>query len=214
METLSRQQLRTQETQKRLLDAAEEIFVRDGYEAAQLDEIAARADRSKGAVYTHFKSKEDLFLVLFEHRTRAYIDGLLSSLRKCTTRQQRHEAFRDFYIGLVRDRTWPILTLEFKLFALRRPESKERFREAFEMAKPPRDDKSDTEMFGQLTGLQKKDNDLALVALGPILSGLILESRFEPETLSDKGLRRILARIFDALFPAGEIAGQAPPNRK
>ena len=41
MEVLSKQQLRIQETQSRLLDAAEEVFVRDGYEGAQLDEIAA-----------------------------------------------------------------------------------------------------------------------------------------------------------------------------
>src|SRR6516225_7223491 len=117
MQTLSKQQLRTPETQKRILDAADEIFVRDGYEAAQLDEIAARAGRSKGAVYTHFKSKEDLFLALFEHRTRTYIEALIASLRKCTSRKQSLEAFREFYVGLVRDRIWPILTLEFKLYA-------------------------------------------------------------------------------------------------
>src|SRR5271155_3186068 len=98
METLSKQQIRTQETQARLLDAAEEVFVRDGFEGAQLDEIAASAGRSKGAVYTHFKSKEDLFLALFEHRTRSFIDGLVASLRKCATRQQSLEAFRKFYV--------------------------------------------------------------------------------------------------------------------
>ncbi len=135
MQTTSKQQLRTQETQSRLLAAAEEVFLRDGYEAAQLDEIAARADRSKGAVYTHFKSKEDLFLALFEHRTTSYIDRLVSSLRKCTGRKQSLEAFREFYVSLVHDRTWPLLTLEFKLFALRHPESKERLRKAFEMSK-------------------------------------------------------------------------------
>jgi AcrR family transcriptional regulator len=203
MEILSRQQVRTQETQTKLLDAAEEVFVRDGYEGAQLDEIAATAGRSKGAVYTHFKSKEDLFLALFEHRTRSYISRFVTSLETCTTRQEKLEAFRDFYTGLVSDRTWPILTLEFKLFALRHPESKERLRRAFEMAKPPRDEASDARMFGQLAGEQKIDNELALMALGPILSGLILESHFEPEILSEQGLRRILGRIFDALFSTG-----------
>lgn len=202
MQTQGRQQLRTQETQKRLLDAAEEVFVRDGYEAAQLDEIAARAGRSKGAVYTHFKSKEDLFLVLFEHRTRAYVNRLVASLEKCTNRQQRMTAFRDFYVDLAEDRTWPILTLEFKLFALRHPESKERLRNAFEMAKPPRGEATDAEMFGKMTAGEKKDNDLALVALGPVMSGLILESYFEAKVLSASGLRRLLGRIFDALFPA------------
>lgn len=73
-EILNKHQLRTQETQTRLLDAAEEVFVRDGYEGAQLTKIANVAGRTKGAVYAHFKSKEDLFLALFEHRTRGYID--------------------------------------------------------------------------------------------------------------------------------------------
>jgi len=201
METLSKQQLRTQETQARLLNAAEEVFVRDGYEAAQLDEIAARAGRSKGAVYTHFKSKEDLFLALFEHRTRAYIDGLVANLHSCTTRSQRHQVFREFFIGLAQDRTWPILTLEFKLFAIRHPESKERLRKAFEMSKPAQDGWAHERMFGKLTGEQKADNDLALAALGPIVSGLILESYFEPQMLNEQGLTRIFGRIFDALVP-------------
>lgn len=198
-----RQQLRTRETQARLLDAAARIFVRDGYEAAQLDAIAAAAGRSKGAVYTHFKNKEDLFLALFEHRTRASIRQLVDNLDGCRGRKQRMEVFRAFYVGLTDDRTWPVLTLEFKLFALRHPESKERLRRAFEMAKPPRDAARDAQMFGKLAGKRKTENDLALLALGPIVSGLILESYFEPQVLSEKGLRRILGRIFDALFGAG-----------
>jgi AcrR family transcriptional regulator len=200
MQTLSKQQLRTHETQARLLNAAEEVFVRDGYEAAQLDEIAARADRSKGAVYTHFKSKEDLFLALFEHRMKAYVDRLITSLRKCTTQKQSLETFREFIVGLVHDRIWPILTLEFKLFALRHPESKERLRKTFEMSKATTENKGYEQMFGQLTRQQRADNDLALAALGPIVTGLILESYFEPKMLNEKGLRRLLGWIFDALF--------------
>ncbi len=208
METLSKQQLRTRETQARLLDAAEEVFVRDGYEGAQLDEIAATAGRSKGAVYTHFKSKEDLFLALFEHRTRSYVDRLIHSLQKCSNRKESLEAFREFYVGLVHDRMWPILTLEFKLFALRHPELKERFRKAFEMSKTTNENPSHEQLFGRLTAAEKRDNDLALMSLGPIVSGLILESHFEPQTLSEKALRRILGLIFDALFQGRRPAPQ------
>jgi len=198
-EELSRQQLRIRETQARLLDAAEEVFVRDGYEAAQLDEIAARAERSKGAVYTHFKSKEDLFLALFEHRTQSYVERLLSSLRQCKTREQSIVAFRDFYVGLVADRAWPILTLEFKLFALRHPESKERFRQAFEISRETNRNASFQQIFGKLSRTEKAEIDASLIALGPVVSGLILESNFEPERLSEKSLRRLLGRLFDAL---------------
>ena len=204
MQTASKQQLRTQETQSRLLAAAEEVFLRDGYEAAQLDEIAARADRSKGAIYTHFKSKEDLFLALFEHRTTSYIDRLVSSLRKCTGRKQSLDAFREFYVGVVHDRTWPLLTLEFKLFALRHPESKERLRKAFEMSKATGDISIFNQVFGQVGRQGKADIELSLAALGPIVMGLILESHFEPEILSEKAVRRILGRIFDSLFPAAQ----------
>jgi AcrR family transcriptional regulator len=177
------------------------VFVRDGYEGAQLDEIAAMAGRSKGAVYTHFKSKEDLFLALFENRTRSYIDRLVNSLRTCANRKQSLEAFREFYVELVRDKIWPILTLEFKLYALRHPESKERYRKVFDLAKTSSDGATDEQLFGKLTRAGKADNDQALIALGPIVSGLLLESHFEPQKLSEKALRRILGRIFDALFP-------------
>ncbi len=203
IETLSKQQLRTRETQARLLDAAEEVFVRDGYETAQLDEIAARAERSKGAVYTHFASKEDLFLALFEQRTRTYIDKLLGELRNCKSREESLKVFREFYIGLAADRSWPILTLEFKLFAVRHPESKERLRKAFEMSKPTNDGLLHQQVFGRLTREQKADIDLSLASLGPIVTGLILESHFEPQMLSEKALRRILGRIFDALISGG-----------
>ncbi len=199
--TLSRQQVRTQETQARLLNAAEEVFVRDGYEAAQIDEIAGIAGRSKGAVYTHFKSKEDLFLALFEHRTRGYIERFTNALSRCATRQQRFEAFRNFYIGLVSDRTWPILTLEFKLFALRHPESKERLRKAFEMSGASANPAQHKEFFEMFDRSRQADAESAIAALGPILSGLILESHFDAQNLSEKALRRLLGRIFDALFP-------------
>jgi AcrR family transcriptional regulator len=202
MEIVSKQEIRTRETQSRLLSAAEEIFVRDGYEAAQLDAIAALAGRSKGAVYTHFKSKEDLFLALFEQRTRAFVNRLIASLERCTSRKQGLEAFREFIVGLAHDRVWPILTLEFKLFAIRHPESKERLRRAFEMSKPANDHVGYERMFGQLNGEKKAENDLALAALGPIVTGLILESHFEPKILNEQGIRRLLGRIFDAFFVA------------
>ena len=58
-------------------------------------------------------------------------------------------------------------------------------------------------MFGESTRGTSTEIHLAqaAVALGPILSSLILESNFEPEVLSEKGLRQILGRLFDALYP-------------
>lgn len=48
-----------------LLDVAFDLFVRRGYAAVSMQEIAAAAGMTKGAPYYHFKSKDDLFLEIF-----------------------------------------------------------------------------------------------------------------------------------------------------
>src|SRR5256886_13921756 len=51
-----------------LLEAAAEVFALRGYRDSSVDEIAQRAGYSKGGVYWHFASKDDLFLALLEER--------------------------------------------------------------------------------------------------------------------------------------------------
>jgi AcrR family transcriptional regulator len=199
---LNKHQIRTEDTHARLLKAAEEVFVRDGYEGAQLDAIASAAGRTKGAVYAHFKNKEDLFLALFEQRTKEHVSRLLGMMEDCADQRQRLAAFREFYVQLAHNRTWPVLDLEFKLFAIRHPQSKERLRKAFEMSKPAKDDEHYAQMFGPLTPKQREDVDLSVLALGPIISGLMLESYIETEGLTEVGIGRILGRVFDAFFPS------------
>jgi len=44
--------------------AAKKVFFRKGYQESSIDEIAKRADISKGTIYLYFKNKEDLYLAL------------------------------------------------------------------------------------------------------------------------------------------------------
>ena len=55
-------------TRQHLLDAAAIVFARDGFHGSTLDEVAATAGFTKGAVYSNFKSKDDLFLELLDDR--------------------------------------------------------------------------------------------------------------------------------------------------
>src|SRR5918996_3044348 len=55
-------------TRQHLLEAAAIVFARKGFHEATLDEVAATAGFSKGAVYSNFKSKDDLFLALLDDR--------------------------------------------------------------------------------------------------------------------------------------------------
>jgi len=57
-----------QKTRRYLLDAALEVFWRDGVTRASLQAIAQEADVTRGALYWHFKNKEDLFETLFEQQ--------------------------------------------------------------------------------------------------------------------------------------------------
>lgn len=56
---------RTEATTAALVDAARELFARDGYDATSLDAVAARASVTKGAVYHHFEGKRQLFEAVF-----------------------------------------------------------------------------------------------------------------------------------------------------
>jgi AcrR family transcriptional regulator len=51
-----------------LLDAALAVFSERGYRDASVDDVAERAGYSKGAVYWHFSSKDDLFFALWDER--------------------------------------------------------------------------------------------------------------------------------------------------
>jgi AcrR family transcriptional regulator len=53
-------------TRARLLQAAARVYARRGFGGATLDEVAAEAGFTKGAVYAHFGSKENLLLALME----------------------------------------------------------------------------------------------------------------------------------------------------
>src|SRR5690606_41278730 len=51
-------------TREAILDAAEEVFIENGVSRATLEQIARRAGVTRGAVYWHFKDKNDLFTAM------------------------------------------------------------------------------------------------------------------------------------------------------
>src|SRR5260370_21352931 len=134
---INKNELRAQKTRELLLRSAEKIFVRDGYEGAELGEIAALAGRTKGAIYDHFKSKEDIFLALREQRTTHYRAKMEKMLAESMSIEQNLEALRRFYLELIEDEAWGVLMLEFKLFAIRHPRTKTRLRKFFSEVIPP-----------------------------------------------------------------------------
>jgi AcrR family transcriptional regulator len=60
--------VRTEDTRRRLLEAARRVFLKRGWFGTSLEMIVREAGLTKGAVYSRFKSKADLFLALLEER--------------------------------------------------------------------------------------------------------------------------------------------------
>lgn len=74
---------RTEATTGALVDAARELFARDGYDATSLDAVAARAAMTKGAVYHHFDGKRQLFEAVFTREVERMVTPLTAAyLRK------------------------------------------------------------------------------------------------------------------------------------
>jgi AcrR family transcriptional regulator len=117
---------RRQQTRDMLIQAATQVFADRGFHGATLDEVARVAGFTKGAVYSNFKGKDDLFLAVLECRYQRMLSVLYAKLDEGTgdpeadmpkwvehTRQQ----FTD------EEELWGVLTQEFRLYAMRNPEA-------------------------------------------------------------------------------------------
>ncbi|MCG8922715.1 ScbR family autoregulator-binding transcription factor [Lentzea sp. DG1S-22] len=66
---MSAKRERATHTRTRLLQAAAEVFDREGFAGSSLTAVCARADVSKGALYCHFRSKEALGVAIIEEQS-------------------------------------------------------------------------------------------------------------------------------------------------
>jgi AcrR family transcriptional regulator len=111
-----------------LLDAAGEVFAARGLRDASVDEIAERAGYSKGAVYWHFDSKDDLFIALLEERIDRPTREMIELLESAPPEQDMGpEASRRFVELLRRERELLLLEQEYWSQALRDPVLRRRY---------------------------------------------------------------------------------------
>lgn len=120
---------RLEHTRSLLLDAAEDVFAEKGFTAATLDDIAYAAGYTKGAIYKHFATKEDLFLAVSDRYWRRYFDNfaeVMSSAKTVTARELDEIAKRWRQLSRDRGAEHAALGHEFTLYLLRNPEARDR----------------------------------------------------------------------------------------
>ena len=84
-----------------LLEAAKEVFVKAGYHAAAMDDIADRAGVSKPVLYQHFPGKLELYLALLDQHSGELLDLIRAALASTTENKQRVAATIGAYFEFV-----------------------------------------------------------------------------------------------------------------
>ena len=74
--------LKSSDTSRRILTQAMKIFLEKGYHGTSIDDITRAAKLTKGALYWHFKSKEDLLKKIVEEYEKRYLDGMIQAVNE------------------------------------------------------------------------------------------------------------------------------------
>ena len=192
---------RSRKTRTLLLDAAYRVFVREGFERAQIDTIAREAGRTMGAVYAHFRNKEHLFLALLEQRTAEAERRVDRLIGRDADASSALETLRGAVTEL-HDPAWAILNLELKLYALRHPRTAHRMRATFRRIH----DEEGSRVALRLTERSRAVMASKLSALWSLVSAIVLDLNFDPDVMSRRDAGLLLGEVFDGLFrPAAEL---------
>lgn len=80
------------DARERIVNAACELFYKQGYHATSVDQVIAAAGVSKPTVYNYFPTKEDLCVGYLTERTRREVEMMNASFRKLTSPRERYSA--------------------------------------------------------------------------------------------------------------------------
>jgi AcrR family transcriptional regulator len=115
---LSRDDSREQTTQ-RLLDAAQKLIAKKGLEAASVENIAAAAGYTRGAFYSNFSSKDDLFIELLRRDHQQAMEQLNILRNSSLPVDDLQKGARDCYSQIYRDNESFLNWTEARLLAAR-----------------------------------------------------------------------------------------------
>jgi AcrR family transcriptional regulator len=136
-----RETRRRAETRRRLIDAAREVFAQHSIRDTPVELICETAGYSRGAFYSNFDTKEDLFLAVYEEEMALRIQRTQDIVDRVIALGIEDE--RDLHDGIIKvgtacaesliaDQNWYLLVTEFRAHALRNPQLRERAGEHLE----------------------------------------------------------------------------------
>ena len=87
------------ESRKRILEAARDVFFRDGFMSANLDEMAEKAGVAKGTLYRYFESKADLYVAVLTNNHEIFLEQMRAAGQEGETALERIRSIARFYFS-------------------------------------------------------------------------------------------------------------------
>lgn len=184
-----------EETRERVLDAAAGAFAAKGFAAASLDDIAAAAGLTKGAIYSSFRGKDELILALMEKRVVERTRAASAAFEGAAETGAGVEEAGARLIGAVHaDAQWQRLFIEYWAHAMREPEVRAR------LAQRRRELRSVIARAVERTAAEHHldlgmTHEEAAVVILSLSNGLAIESLLDPDAVPTDLFGRVLARM-------------------
>lgn len=182
------------------------VFPERGFHRTTVDQVAAAAGLSTGAVYSNFTGKAELFLALYERQMDRWVREIPTASEDGNSVEARVAAAGDYWASfLEQERDWFLLHMEFWSFVMREPGLQVRYAEQFRrlrlaivaLLEQAEDD------FGVELPLPAADLATALQGLN---RGLLIETLADPEMVNREIFTKALTAISGLSRPPGPVA--------
>ena len=195
---LTREESRAQ-TRATLIAVGRKHFLRYGLGGAVTEKIAEDAGYSRGALYSNFNGKEELFVAVIQEEQTRHLNVFQSLLKEEPSGKKRLKKWRDAIANLMTDHDWIVLRAEFEVGALRSESIRKSFvamhrqqlRDGGELV---RDLLRSPDVTSRLT-----PDDFITVIIN-LAHGLAVTQRILGPELSQKSTRSLIQSLFDHLL--------------
>jgi len=195
---LTREESRAQ-TRATLIAVGRRHFLRYGLGGAVAEKIAEDAGYSRGALYSNFDGKEELFLAVIQEEQASRLNFFRSLLKEEPSSKKRLRKMRDAIADLITDHDWIVLRAEFEAGALRNERLRQSFVEVHrQQIRDGGELVRDLLRSPEVTSSLKPD-DFIMVILN-LAYGLAVTQRILGAELSHKNTRTLIQGLFDHLI--------------
>ena len=197
---LSREESRAQ-TRARLIAVGREHFLTFGLGNAVAEKIAEEAGFSRGALYSNFDGKDDLFVAVMQQEHERYCEMYNAIFRESLDSTVLLRDLRSTYINMLMNPEWVILWADFQSEAVRNPAIQERYRQFYEaMVQDSVQRLTEHIDTGRLRC--KVVPSQFVLAMSSFAHGLAMRHRLLGSQLPENLTRGLIGELFDSLISA------------